>query len=95
MFYFILLVVHSMLFGWVFFFLIVHMDRKFGRKGSWLYLLIRFIPILVFSVSNGHLIRNWPPYNEIALLCVQFVPGVVLFALLLTRNKGIEMIKRK
>lgn len=86
----LLLVIHSLFFGFAFYYFIFNLDEKLAWKSSYMYLLLRSTFVLVFSASSGYLIGLWSNHNQIWLLVLQFVPGIAVFAMLDVRRRRIQ-----
>ena len=78
-----ILAFHSVFFGLVFYHVIFTFDKRYGRKKSYFYMLLRFIPIFLFSITSGLLVRSWPDaFQHFVYFAAQWAPGIVTFLIL-------------
>lgn len=83
------LILSSLCFGAVFYWVLFCLDSTFGRDRAWVNLLIRCAIALGFAYTFGRLARAWPDdVNQTVYLICQVAPGLALLLWLSYRSRA-------
>ena len=84
----LLLFFHSIIVGFIVYFIIFKIDKISAFRKSKVYLHVRIAFIFLLSFVSSYLITLWPTNgNEWVYFFVQFSPGILLFVILVSNRE--------